>query len=788
MSKWRAPGTRRGRGAFGIVVVSAAGLLSGCDSRPMEVAYDLAQRVPAAQRWSSHEVLLFGTAAAEPFLAEGFYREAGTGGEPLLWSRGECEVALRFTDVGDRAAIVDIAPYRGAREQTAEARLNGTTVARFRLSDRRSRYRVPLPAAAQRAGENRLRFVFARTASPADEEPGSLDRRQLAAAFYSLTLGGGGDRDLDDLLRRDAPRPFAVTRTEGAPLLSLVGPALVRFAVRLPDDAELRFSPELPRAARAAAGAVSFRVTFESEDRPGAERELWSLVLGGNDKAPGEVTVRLPGRAGSLARIGLDVGAVDGRPFAWGEWRAPRVLGRGRADVLEGRPVAPAEDARADGLRKALLGKNVLLVILDAARAREFSAYGYGRGTTPGIDRLAAEGVRFENAFTPAVYTLGAMSSVWTSQQPDRHHGDVSFASPLPRGRLTLADVLSGQGIYTAGFVATAVAGGFNGFDRGFREFHEVWREVGSRADVFRQVLPPWLERHKDERFFAYVHLREPHFPYDPPPPFDTRFGPEGPIPKAARGDMGFFRDVNQGRRPFSAEEREHLQRLYDGSLAYADQELGALWRALQSTGLWDRTVVIVAADHGEALGEHGFIGHNVQVFEPSARVPLIVRFPAGIGPRGRRVVPLVDLLDLAPTIADMFGVRGKGGSEKEFQGRSLLPVMMGAEGKALVLSRTIWDRPRYGLRDERWTYVYETATGAERLFDRAADPGEKQDVAGRERLRADYFRETLNEWTRSMFRPTASEGDTLPSMTREQCENLKSLGYLGGDHTCPSR
>jgi arylsulfatase A-like enzyme len=781
-------GTGREGGAFGALLASASSLLLlGCPAGTKDIVYDLARRAQVAERWSAREVLLFGTPAAEPFLAEGFHREAGTGGEPFLWSRGEAEVALRFDQVAPRAAVVELAPYRGVRDQTAEIRLNGVSVGGFRLADLRTRYLISLPAAAQRPGENRLRFVFRDTASPADEERGNLDRRQLAAAFYSLTIGAETEGGMDDLLLRDAPRPFAVTEVGGVPSLSLIGPALVRFAVRVPPRAELRFTPELPLAARASAGAASFRVTFESAERPGAERELWSLVLRANDKGPGEVSVALPGRAGELARVGLLVGSAGGGRFAWGSWCGPRILGRG-VDPLQPGPLPPAQDARADGLRDGLRGANVVLVILDAARAREFGAYGYGRATTPEIDRIAAEGALFENAYTPAVYTLGAMASVWTSQEPDRHHGDVSFAAPLPRDRLTLAEVLSGQGIFTAGFVATAVAGGFNRLDRGFQEFHEVWREVGSRADVFRQVIPPWLARNTDRRFFAYVHVREPHFPYDPQPPFDTRFGPDGPIPKAARADMDFFRDVNQGRRPFSPEEREHLVRLYDGNLAYADQEVGALRRALETTGLWDKTVLIVAADHGEGLFEHGWIGHNVEVYEPSAHVPLIVRFPAGVGPRGVRVRALVDLLDLGPTIADVFGARDKGGAEREFQGRSLLPVVMGASGKPLVISRTVWDRPRYALRDGRWTYTYETATGLEHLFGTAVDPGETKDLAGQERLRADYYQETLHEWTRSMFRSVTPEVEAVGAMTREQCENLKSLGYLGSDHACPSK
>jgi len=785
----RRTSTRPHRRTFGVALVLASSLLGGCPSAPKQIVYDLAGRTDVAERWSAREVLLFGTPSAEPFLPEGFYREAGRHGEPFLWSRGEAEVLLYFERVAPRSAVVDLLPYPGMRDQTAEVRLNGEAVTTFPLGDQRSRHQFSLPPSAQRPGENRLRFVFAKTASPADADPANLDRRQLAAAFYSLTVGAAADGGLDDLLRRDAPRPFAVTAVERVPSLSLIGPALVRFAVRVPPAAELRFTPELALAARAAAGAASFRVTFESESAPGVERELWSLVLRGNDKGPGEVSIPLPGPAGEVARVGLLLGSVGESRFAWGSWRAPRIVGRGSADPLAPRALPSDQDERASGLRSQLRDANVVLVILDAARARQFGAYGYGRATTPEIDRIAKDGVLFENAYTPAVYTLGAMASVWTSQPPDRHHGDVSFASPLPKDRLTLAELLSGQGILAAGFVATAVPGGFNGFDRGFGEFHEVWREVGSRADVFRQVIPPWLLRHKDRRFFAYVHFREPHFPYDPEPPFDTRFGPDGPIPKRARGDMGFIRDVNQGRRAFSPDEREHLVRLYDGNLAYVDQEVGALRRSLEAAGLWDKTVLIVSADHGEGLGEHGWIGHNVEVYEPSARVPLIVRFPEGVGPRGVRVKGLVDLLDLAPTVADVFGARDKGGADREFQGQSLLPVTTGAAGKPLVLSRTIWDRPRYALRDGRWAYMYETATGVEHLFDTARDPGETKDLARNEGLRTAYYRQTLHDLTRGVSRPVKSGGEeTVGAMTKEQCDNLKSLGYLRSDAACTGK
>ncbi len=762
-------------------IVALATLALGCPGRPKAVVYDLAARAAVAETWSGADVLRFGTPAAEPRLTFGFHREAGGADEPFLWSKGEAEVAFLWERAEPRVAILDAMPFKGAPGQAVQLQLNGAAIGDFPLNDARHRYRIALPAEPQKAGDNRLRFVFAKTASPSDTDPRSLDKRQLGAAFYSLVTGAASDASLEDLLGRDAPRPFVAGLEKGVPALTLVGPAVVRFALRLPPGGELRFTPELLPAARAAAGAATFRVLLE--DEASGEREIWSRVQDARSAVSGEQVVRLPGRAGDIVRLGFAVGEAGHPRFAWGRLVAPRVLGTGGSEPLEPEPISRELDARAEPLRRSLAAAkaNVLFVILDAGRARSFGAYGYPRDTTPAIDRLASEGVVFERVYTPAVYTLGAMSSVWTSQYPDRHHSEVSFSARLPKDRLTLAELLSAQGVHTAGFVANAVAGKLFGFDRGFSEFHELWTTLGTSASSFRKALPPWLKQNRDRRFFAYLHFREPHFPYDPEPPFDTRFGPDGPIPKAVRRQEPFFRDVNQGRRTFSEEEREHLVRLYDGNLAFADQEVGAIRRALEAEGLLERTVVIVAADHGEELLEHGWIGHNVHVFEPSVRVPLVVRFPNGTGPAKRRVSALTDLLDVAPTIADVFGVLGKGGSDREFQGRSLLPVLEGAPGKPAVLSRSVWDRPRYALRDERYKYVYYTQTGEEFLYDLDTDPGESRDVAPEEPLRTAYYRQSLHAWTLRLARRGPGGGEAA-ELSCEQCENLRSLGYIQGD------
>ncbi len=202
----------------------------GCVPADPGVVYDLVARVPVAQRASGPQTILFGTPEGETHQAEGFFRWAGGAGDRFVWARREVEVALHFDAPAARAAVLDVQPFAGVKDQAVAVLLNGTSVARFALNDLRQRYPIPLPAEAQRTGENRLRFEFAATASARDVDAASTDGGQLAAAFYALVIGPSGDPSLDDLLSRDAPRPFAIGEREGVPAVTLMGPASLRGA------------------------------------------------------------------------------------------------------------------------------------------------------------------------------------------------------------------------------------------------------------------------------------------------------------------------------------------------------------------------------------------------------------------------------------------------------------------------------------------------------------------------------------------------------------------------------
>jgi hypothetical protein len=309
--------------------------------------------------------------------------------------------------------------------------LNGHRVARLDLAPGRRRYGVDLPAARQQEGANALAFIFGAEAERADTDDGPAGRG-VAARVFGLAVGLPSP-SMDAIAR--ATLPFSAW-AEGGDLVQ-AGPSRVAWALSAPDEARIRF------VTSARHGSPSFRV--EAEDARGGRREVWR---GGPER---EVEVDLPARAGEVVRLWLHVESADAMP-AWGAWKGLVLAG------AAGEAPASAAPSALAASRARFASSNVLVLVLDAAGARHFGCYGHPRRTTPNIDRIAAEGILFERAYTPAVFTRSAMASVWTSQLPDEHHGSVSYDEPLPEHVPTLAGIVSAAGIPTAGFVGNNMA------------------------------------------------------------------------------------------------------------------------------------------------------------------------------------------------------------------------------------------------------------------------------------------------------------------------------------------
>ena len=400
---------------------------------------------------------------------------------------------------------------------------------------------------------------------------------------------------------------------------------------------------------------------------------------------------------------------------------------RALAAPLWGAPtiVVPASPADGPGL-------NVLLVSFDTLRADHVGAYGSALPTTPRMDRLAREGVLFENARTTFPMTTAAHMSMLTGLYP-RGHGVLGPTQSLRADVPTLAALLAHAGWVTGAVTEDAMVCASCGFPRGFdayRENHgeETFGTPSYVAGATFEAGRAWLATHARERFFLFLHTYVVHWPYSPPPEHDL---------------FRTFRDGDRERPVAEAPPMVVLERLYAGETHYADALLADLLDDLDRLGVADRTVVVVTADHGEEFGEHGGWSHGTTLYDEVLRVPLIVRAPGRMRP-GHRVTTPASLVDVLPTILDVVGVPIPPGLDGASQARRLAGAAdePGRLLYAQLLSHQGRAAPRVAAFDgaTKWIVrVDDPQTDAER-YDLATDRAEQHplaDAAGLARGRA---------------------------------------------------
>jgi arylsulfatase len=297
--------------------------------------------------------------------------------------------------------------------------------------------------------------------------------------------------------------------------------------------------------------------------------------------------------------------------------------------------------------------RNVVIVVLDAARADHLGCYGYPRDTTPNIDALAAEALRFTRHYTPIPSTTPSTASLFTGQYPDTHR--IIYPTwEHPEPEHTLASVLGARGFATALFSSTLMAS--PEMDVGTRFQTAVYRTrgdytIGFQPDRLLAQVEPWLDAHAAEAFFLYVHFIPPHGPYEELERFMEFAGKEAPGVEGCRPGDFEFPLYADGERP-EEPEPPPLPRwadLYDANLCYGDWAVGELVEMLRERDLLENTLLIVTSDHGEAFGEHGYIWHTNAIHQEVARIPLLIRPPGGVRPEARET--LSDTTDVFPTV-----------------------------------------------------------------------------------------------------------------------------------------
>jgi arylsulfatase A-like enzyme/Tfp pilus assembly protein PilF len=415
------------------------------------------------------------------------------------------------------------------------------------------------------------------------------------------------------------------------------------------------------------------------------------------------------------------------------------------------------------GVRREQL--NVLLVTLDTTRADRIGVYGRPLGTsppeTPALDQLAAVGTTFLQASSVTPLTLPAHSTIMTGLLPASHGVRDNGGFRLAEERKTLAEAFAAAGFRTGGFVSAYVLdhkwGIAQGFERYFDEFDLEKVKTLSLGEIQRPgdetiaQATQWidgLDRAKGERFFAWVHLYDPHSPHTPPEPFKSRY-PASP---------------------------------YNAEVAWTDGLVGRLLDHLVERGLRDRTIVAVLGDHGEGLGEHGEVEHGFFIYRSTSWVPFLLDAPYS-AVHGRVVATPVGQADLAPTLLELAGVTG---GLDPGQGRSLVPLLTGVGDPAGSLPRAYSEiflpRLHYGwselrsLRRDRWHFI--EAPRAE-LYDIETDPGEVHNLADGERRVVRALRAEL-----AALDATATPATTASAPVEEDEETMRALaalGYIGG-------
>ncbi len=395
---------------------------------------------------------------------------------------------------------------------------------------------------------------------------------------------------------------------------------------------------------------------------------------------------------------------------------------------------------------------NVLLITLDTTRADRLGCYGYQRAKTPNLDALASSGILFQNAYSSVPLTLPSHCSLLTGTYPLYHNVHNNGFYILDEENITLAEVLREKGFETAAFVSSftvdsrfGLSQGFNHYDDRFdaEEALKNFRSERRAEDTYASFLR-WLEGNYQKKFLCWIHFFDPHLPYDPPSPFKEEF---------------------KGKP-------------YDGEIAYMDFYLGKTVESLREKGILEKTLLVLAGDHGEALGEKRELDHGLFVYENTIKVPLIIVCKNYL-PQGLVLTQRVRLIDIMPTILDLLDLEKR----KECQGQSLIPLIEGKKREDLpVYFETYFPRENYGwselvgLLEGEWKLIEAPKP---ELYNLRKDPQEEENLFPKQKRIVQKLKEKLTETIR-YYGSSLSHRKKI--LTEEEERKLRSLGYLAGE------
>lgn len=581
------------------------------------------------------------------------------------------------------------------------------------------------------------------------------EERRLSESEYSLLKDFGYAQQANYAHHKDAAfvRQYERVELKKHDSLLQIQPGSVSFATRLYEHPVLKYEVRFQQRSKS---NLELILTVES-DYPLAESQHFRPALNQVN------TVDLSRFKDRIVRISFSARSRN-LPGLGGmvTWIDPTIV-----QVV---PEAEVKSERVQAFRERQAASNVMIFLFDATNASHVHAYGYEKPTTPVIDSVASEGVLWKNAFSQAVSTMASTGTLFTGMLPDVHRV-LKKPSMLQERFKTMAECFREMGFETALFTANPNASAVTGYGQGFRYNWNLRKGSPVSASEVVPFVNQWVDRVKNQQFFSYVHFREPHEPYSPPAAVLSRFTSE----------PNFHLPYFEAFVPPDEEGIRKVITAYDANLASGDEQFGKIIDHLKKIGLFDRTIIVIIADHGEAFWAHGKQGHNSQVYEDMVHIPMIMHFPASPELHGKRMEQLVGTVDLFPTFADLFHFSHKG---IHLSGRSMLPFLVGGtfDPNRLIVSETS-AQEAYGLRSREFKYIhYRSDAGKAEFYNLLQDPGEKTNVMASYPATSAFYRMSLlklldeNKQLVSKWNAGPQQTATIDSETEEE---LRALGYV---------
>jgi len=475
---------------------------------------------------------------------------------------------------------------------------------------------------------------------------------------------------------------------------------------------------------------------------------------------------------------------------------------------------------------------NIILVFIDTLRADHLNCYGYGRKTSPNIDKLAEESIVFKNNFTPITYTLPSFTSIITSLYPQSHGVLEIFKDRFPPQIKTLAEILKMYDYTTAWFgsLESSHLDPEVGFGRGF----DVIAEFNNRdLKKAKKDLTGYIKEHQKDKFFLNFHTYKIHAPYFPSDKYREKFAKykrkgiissrdeyvtaatneirdalirkEGTIwqilgedcvselvsGKIFQGDFDYRKLVDtSGNKKFKffqvhdyvyfskidlkdMETKKYIEALYDGEILEFDSEIIApLIKQLKRLNIYDKTIIIICADHGEEFGEHGGYGHGKTLYKEVTHVPFIIKVPWM--KKGKQIQELIQTVDIMPTLLDLLGIP----IPQQAQGKSLLDLISGNTNLPVYQYLFGHLQEISFIRAKKWKFILNHETGEKELYNLQLDPGEKHNLYSEKENFAAGLQSKLKKWEESLPCYKDKEYSFSLEIDKETQERIKKTGY----------